>query len=179
MVREQVLDKAGLLARGLLHLLQLPKSLYHRYRVLAVRLKEVVAILVGLVLLLLRVFRFCQSIAQCAKLAVGEGSHSRAGRGQAVFEGAIEQGLLEGPLCVLVGDVPYLVTDDAKHLVVRHNVHQTRVHTHATVGAGKGVDVGILVHLEIQRHTVDVSKTLGKARQALAVCRFRPENFVL
>ena len=50
------------------------------------------------------------------------------------------------------------MADDAKDLVVRHQVHKAGINAHAAVGACKSIDIVGLINLEVKRHSVHLRK---------------------
>ena len=68
-------------------------------------------------------------------------------------------------------DVPDFVADDGHQFVVVHQIHQSGEDADRTVAAGKGVDVGHQVDLEIQRKPVGVGDTFGEPLEARTIGR--------
>ncbi len=125
-------------------------------------LQEIVAAVVGLVLLLLRVFRVDQRLSERAELRLGEGRRLSSGGCHRVLERAGEELRLEGVLGMAFEHMAYLVADDSHQFVVVHYVHQRREHAHASVGACECVDVYHVVYLEVQRYPVSVLDAFGE-----------------
>ncbi len=62
-----------------------------------------------------------------------------------------------------------LMADDSQPLVVAHYIHQRGEDPDAAVGAGEGVDIDHIIHLEIQGYAVNLCEAFGEAAQTLGV----------
>ncbi len=167
MGREELVELAALLrARLLLHLLQAAERERHGPRILLGTLQKFVAVVVRLALLLLRIGRLHERLAQIAQLRLGQRRGRTALRCHAVLQRRGQQRRAEGLLRIAVGDVSHLVTDDAQQLFVAHDVHQGREDADAAVGTGEGIHVDHVVDLEIELDALGVGQPLGQLLQA-------------
>ena len=97
-------------------------------------------------------------------MGISQGGRHVAGRGQP-FEGrAGQEGGPDFLLSVLEGHMSDFMADHPEQFLVRHQVHDARVHPHTPVCTGESIDLLGLVDLEVQRHALHG----GQPRRQLA-----------
>ena len=124
MGREQLIDLSGLLRSSLfLQGFQALERERHGPRILTGFLQELIAIIVGLVLLLLRVGHVHQRLAQVALLRIRQGRRLASLRGDAVFQGRSKQCGTETIFRITMRHMSDLMPDHSKQFLVGHDIH--------------------------------------------------------
>ena len=65
--------------------------------------------------------------------------------------------------------MPDFVTDNAKQLIIIHDIHKWRKYTYTSVRTRKSIDISYMIYFEIQRNTIGISNTFSKFPEALHV----------